>query len=259
MTSFPLIDLWKNRSLIMHFSWINIKLKHTGSYLGLIWAALEPLLMFLVLYMVFTTIRKQSGPDFAIYLISGLILYQLFRNGTMGGLNSLKQNSGILNSLNINKELFPTINAGTTFLTLFVNLGVLFALMPIFGFVPSWTLVFLPIILGLFLILVLGVCYILSVVYIYVRDIQPIWSIISYALLFASPIFWYLSEVDGILLSIQSINPIGQIIELAHNVVVFGTIPPLLDWVYTSLIIFGIFFFGYFMFHKLEKNIVEII
>jgi len=166
MTSFPLIDLWKNRSLIMHFSWINIKVKHTGSYLGLIWAALEPLLMFLVLYMVFTTIRKQSGPDFAIYLISGLILYQLFRSGTMGGLNSLKQNSGILNSLNINKELFPTINAGTTFLTLFVNLGVLFALMPIFGFVPSWTLVFLPIILGLFLILVLGVCYILSVVYI---------------------------------------------------------------------------------------------
>ena len=259
MTSYPLIDLWKNRSLILHFSWINIKLKTTGSFLGLIWAALEPLLMFLVLYVVFTTIRGKGGPEFAMYLISGLILYQLFRNGTMGGLNSLRQNSGILNSLNINKDIFPTINAGTTFLTLFVNLGVLFALMPIFGFVPSWTLVFLPIIIGLFLILVLGVCYLLSIVYVYVRDIQPIWSIVSYALLFVSPIFWYVSEVDGILLTIQSINPIGQVIELAHSVVVFGTIPPILDWVYTSSIIFGIFFAGYFIFHKLEKNIVEIL
>ncbi|MGI0056990.1 MAG: ABC transporter permease, partial [Nitrosarchaeum sp.] len=160
MTSFPLIDLWKNRSIILHFSWINLKLKFTGSYLGLIWAALEPLLMFVVLYVVFTSIRKQGGPEFAIYLISGLILYHLFKIGTSGGLNSLRQNSGILNSLDINKKLFPTINAGTTFLVLFVHLAVLFALMLIVGFVPSWTLVFLPIILGLFLVLVLGVCYI---------------------------------------------------------------------------------------------------
>ena len=259
MTSFPLIDLWKDRSLLLHFSWMNIKLRFVGSYLGLIWSALEPLLMFLVLYIVFSTIRKQSGSEFGIYLITGIILYQLFRNGTMGGLNSLKQNSGILNSLNIKKDIFPTINAGTTFLTLFVNLGVLFVLMPIVGFVPSWTLVFLPIILGIFLVLVLGVCYILSIVYVYVRDIQPIWAIISYALLFASPIFWYVSEVDGMLLTIQSINPIGQIIELTHKVVVFGTIPPIIDWVYASSMSFGIFFIGYAVFHKLEKNIVEIL
>jgi ABC-type polysaccharide/polyol phosphate export permease len=259
MASFPLIDLWKDRSLILHFSWINLKLRFTGSYLGLIWAALEPLLMFFVLYVVFTSIRKQGGAEFAIYLISGLILYQLFRNGTLGGLNSLRQNSGILNSLNINRKLFPTINAGTTFLILFANLVVLFALMPIVGFVPSWTLVFLPIILGLFLVLVLGVCYILSILYVYVRDIQPIWTVITYALLFASPIFWYVSEVDGILLSIQSINPVGQLIELTHKVVVFGTVPVIMDWVYTSAISFGIFFVGYAVFHKLEKNIVEII
>ena len=259
MTTLPLIDLWKNRSLLLHFSWINIKLRFVGSYLGLIWAALEPLLLFVVLYVVFSTIRKQSGPEFAIYLISGIILFHLFKSGTMGGLNSLKQNSGILNSLNIKKDIFPTINAGTTFLTLFLNVGVLFALMPVFGFVPSWTIVFLPIVLVLFLVLVLGVCYILSIAYIYVRDIQPVWVVISYALLFITPIFWYVSEVDGILLTIHSINPLGQVIELTHNVIVFGIIPPLLDWVYTTSIIFGIFFVSYFIFHKLEKNIVEII
>ena len=259
MSSFPLIDLWKNRSLILHFSWINLKLRFTGSYLGLIWTALEPLLMLLVLYVVFTSIRKQGGAEFAIYLMSGLILYQLFRNGTLGGLTSLRQNSGILNSLNIQRELFPTINTGTTFLTLFVHLGVLFALMAVIGFVPSWTLIFLPIILGLFLLLVLGVCYLLSIVYVHVRDIQPVWVIITYALLFASPIFWHVSEVDGILLSIQSINPVGQIIELTHKVIVFGTVPPLFDWMYTASFCLGIFFVGFYVFHKLEKNIVEII
>jgi len=207
MASFPFIDLWKNRKLLFHFSWINIKLKYTGSYLGLVWAALEPLLMFSVLYIVFSTIRKQSGPEFAIYLISGIVLYQLFRSGTMGGLNSLKQNSGILNSLNIKKEIFPTINAGETLITLFVNLIVVFSLMPIFGFVPSWTLVFLPIVLALFLVLVLGVCYILSIAYIYVRDIHPIWSIVSYALFVGKISFFMLSEFKIPLFCLRLFKP----------------------------------------------------
>ena len=131
--------------------------------------------------------------------------------------------------------------------------------MAIVGFVPSWTLIFLPIILGLFLVLVLGVCYLLSIVYVYVRDIQPVWIVITYALLFASPIFWYISEADEILLSIQNINQVGQIIELTHKAIVFGTVPPLFDWTYTTTFCFGIFLLGYVVFHKLEKNIVEII
>ncbi|MGI0056351.1 MAG: ABC transporter permease, partial [Nitrosarchaeum sp.] len=99
----------------------------------------------------------------------------------------------------------------------------------------------------------------LSIVYVYVRDIQPIWAVITYALLFASPIFWHVSEVDGILISIQSINPLGQLMELMHKVVVFGTVPSMLDWVYTTSISFGILFVGYAVFHRLEKNIAEII
>jgi len=253
----PLVNLWDKRSLILHFSLLNIKLRFKGTYLGFIWAALEPLFIFSILYIVITSIRLTRRDDFAIYLIVGVLLYQLFARGSSGGLTSLGVNSGILKSLNIRKEFFPTVTTGATCLFLFVEIGVLFALMPVFDFTPHWTIILLPIPLILFLILVQGVSYILSILYVFVRDVQHLWQVLVYALLFLSPIFWYTSDVDGILLEIHKINPIGQIIELSHNIVVFGEIPPLTDWLYTSSIILGIFFFGYALFQKYEQKAVE--
>lgn len=243
--------------MIFHFSWINLKLRFRGTRLGLFWAALEPLFMFSILYIVFSSIRSSPKEDFAMYLIVGIFLYHLFSRGTTGGLNSFVQNTGIIQSLKIKREIFPVIATGTTCLFLFVEIAVLFGLMPIFKFVPTWTLVFLPVLLALFLVLILGISYLLSILYIFVRDVQQIWTVLVYSLLFVSPIFWYITEVEGILLEIQKINVLGQIIEIAHKIIVFGVVPPLADWAYTSAIIFGILFFGYGLFRKYENKIAE--
>ncbi|MDH3824248.1 MAG: ABC transporter permease [Nitrosopumilus sp.] len=257
MIKFPLVELFDKRSLILHFSWMNIKLRFKGSYLGLIWTGLEPLLMFLILFVVFSSIREVPEENFGIYLITGVLFYHMFSRGTSTGLVSLKENSSILKSFKIKKELFPVIATVTTCILLFVEIGVLFSLMPVFEFTPGWNIVFLPVLLMLFLILVLGISYILSVLYVYVKDIQPFWTIFVYALLFVSPIFWYTSEVDGILLNIQQINPFGQLVEMAHKIIVFNENPSLLEWISTTIIIFGILFVGFIMFKKLESKIVE--
>jgi len=74
MISLPLVKLWNDRSLIFHFSKLEIKRRYKESYLGLIWSALEPLFMFIVLYTVITTIREPRGENFAIYLITGVMI-----------------------------------------------------------------------------------------------------------------------------------------------------------------------------------------
>jgi len=246
----------KSRSLIFHLAILNLKMRFKSTYLGFLWAALEPLLYFIILYVVFTSIRE-TGENFAIYLITGVMLFHIFARGTSGGLVSLTINVGIIKSVKIRKEIFPVIATGSTCLFLFVQIGVLFGLMPVFDFVPSWTIVFLPIVFGLFLVLVLGASYLLSTLYVYVKDIQPIWNVLVYALFFVSPVLWRLDEVDGILLEIQKINPIGQIIELAHKVVAYGEVPPLNEWLYAAAFVFGILFFGYAVFHRCQSKIVE--
>jgi len=256
LITLPLIQLWKLRSLIIHFAILNLKIRFKNTYLGFLWAALEPLLYFTVLYVVFTSIRSHQD-EFAIYLISGVMIFHIFARGTSGGLVSLITNVGTITSLNINKEFFPVVATAAIGLLAFVDIGVFFGLMPVFQFVPSWTLVFLPIILILLIFLILGLSYILSIVNVYVRDVQIMWGIFVHSLLFISPIFWYVDQVEGILIDIQKINPLGQLIELAHTVVIYGTIPSINEWLYTSTFIFAIFFFGYFVFHKYEDRITE--
>jgi len=254
---FPIVNILNKRSLIMHLAITNIKVRFRGTYLGLLWTALEPLATFVLLYVVFTSIRFGGGEHFPIYLISGIMLYHVFIRGTMGGLGSLLGNSGILKSFNINREAFPTASTLTMAILSVIEVGVLLGLMPVFQFTPTLTILLIPIPLILMLVLVQGMSYLLSVVNVFVRDIQTFWGIAVHALFFISPIFWYLDDAMDILHVFQSINPVGQLIELNHRIIVFGEIPPLSEWLYASVFVFGILFFGYAIFRKYEKRIIE--
>ena len=242
--------------MILHFAILNIKLRFRSTYLGLLWAAIEPLLTFIVLYMVFTSIRSRDE-NFAIYLISGVMLYHIFVRGTSGGMNSLLSNQGIIKSLNIDREFFPVVTTVAIGILALVDVAVFFGLMPIFQFLPTWTIILLPIPLLLVLFLVLGISYFLSIAAVFARDVQHLWPIITFTLLFLSPIFWSLDDVEGILLDIQKINPLGQIIEIVHTLVIDGQIPSLNDWLYTTIFVAAIFFVGFFVFHKYEDKVIE--
>jgi len=252
----PLANLWNNRTMVFHFAILNIKMRFQNTYLGFLWAALEPLLYFSVLYVVFTSIRE-TQENFAIYLITGIMLFHIFARGTSGGLVSLTSSGGIIKSVNVNREFFPVVATIAIGLLAFVDVGVFFSLMPIFQFVPSWTIILLPIPLILLLILILGLSYFLSIINVFVRDVQPLWTILVYSLLFLSPIFWRVKDVEGILLQIHNINPLGQLIDITHRLVISGQIPQLNEWAYTTSFVFAIFFIGYFVFRKFENRIVE--
>jgi len=236
---------------------MNIKIRFKGTYLGFTWTALEPTLTFIILYVVFTSIRITERENFGIYLLTGIFLYHIFVRGTLAGLTSLRGNRPILESINIKREFFPVVAASATCLLIFVEVAVFFALMPFFGFIPPWTVVFLPLVLGLLLLLILGCSYVLSIIHVYFPDIHPFWGIVTHALFFVSPIFWYLKDVNGILLEFQKINPIGQLIEIAHSLVLDGKIPSASEWAYSAIFIIVLFFVGYAIFQKFEGKVVE--
>lgn len=256
MVFLPIVNLLKTRTSVLYFAILNIKLRYKNTYLGFLWTAIEPLLYFTVLYVVFTSIREREE-FFAIYLITGIMLFHIFAKGTSGGLSSLTTNAGIIKSINVNKEFFPVVATIAIGILAFVDVGVFFGLMPIFQFVPSWTIILLPIPLILLGILILGLSYFLSVINVFVKDVQPLWSIFVHALLFLSPIFWRLENVEGFLLQIQAINPLGQLIEIAHKLVINGQVPSFNEWIYTTTYVIVILFLGYFVFQKFQNKIVE--
>ena len=236
---------------------MNIKIKFKGTYLGFLWTALEPMLTFILLYVVFTSLRIRLRDDFAIYLLIGVILYHIFTRGTLSGLTSIQGHRGILKSVNFSNEFFPVSSTLTIVFQTFIEVGVFFALMPFFQFVPPWTIVFLPLVILLMIALIQGLSYFLSIVYVYVKDFQPLWSVLVHAVFFVTPIFWYVEDAGGILLDLHRINPVGQIVELGHKIVIFEQIPLLSEWLYATLLVTIIFFAGWIFFKRFEKNVVE--
>jgi ABC-type polysaccharide/polyol phosphate export permease len=243
-------------NLIFYFSISNIKLRFKNTYFGMLWSALEPLLYFIVLYIVFINIRDRES-DFAIYLLTGIMIFHIFSRGTSGGLASITSNGGIIKSIRIKREFFPIVSTTTAAILSIFSVGVFFGLMPIFQFIPTSTVFLLPIVFVLLLVLILGASFLLSVLVVFVKDIKIIWPIFVHSLLFLSPIFWQVENAKGILLDILKVNPIGQLIELGHKLVIDGVIPPLNDWLYTSAWVFGILFVGYLIFNRLQERIVE--
>jgi len=189
--------------------------------------------------------------------LTGVIIYHIFTRGTLAGLTSLTGNRGILQSLSIEREFFPVVSTMATCLLIFVEVATFLFLLPFFGFIPTWTIVFLPIVLGLLVLLILGFSYFLSILHVYFKDIQPFWGIVIHALFFMTPIIWYLEDADQILLDLHKINPIGQLVELAHRIVVFGEVPLLEEWLYAGMFAFGFFIVGHLIFQKLEERVVE--
>lgn len=257
MISVPILNLLNNKALLFEFAILNIKIRFKGTYLGFLWTAIEPLLIFILLYVVFTGIRTESKENFAIYLLSGIVLYHIFSRGTLSGMTSLRMNAGIIKSINLKREFFPTASTLSSALLAVVEIGVLLSLMPVFKFVPTFTILLIPLPLILLLIFILGLSYLLAIINIFFKDIQTIWAVIVQTLLFISPVFWYLSEVDGLLLGIQYLNPVGQIIEFNHQLVVLGKIPAITDWLYTTSFVFATLIIGFGVFKKLESKISE--
>jgi len=102
-----------------------------------------------------------------------------------------------------------------------------------------------------------GVSLILSVLNVRYRDIQYIWSVVTYAGFFAVPIFYSFDIVPDRIRELLMLNPMAQIIDMSHDIVLYNKIPELFDIGYTIAITLVVFVIGLFVFKFLESKIVE--
>jgi len=123
-------------------------------------------------------------------------------------------------------------------------------------FIPPFSIIFLPIVFIILFVITLGISLPLSVMNVYYRDVQFIWGVILQAGFFLTPIFYKLDMLPSTIKKILIINPIANLIDVAHNITLYG-IEPGIDIVYTFGIICIIFITGYIIFRKLERRVVE--
>lgn len=250
-------EIWKRRSLIMEFSTTELKIKYKNSVVGFFWSFLEPLLLLGVLYLAFTTILKNSISNYPLYLLLGLILWNMYSRGTTMGLVSLIGKAGLISKTNFPREIPVISSTLTSFFMMCFEFTAFSIFVIIFHFMPPLTVLMLPIVLVLLFVYCLGISFALSVLSIKFRDLQSIWAVILQATFFISPIFLTLDIYPREIIPIISLNPLVMMINMAHDVTLYGKFPTyenLFQTIGASFVILGV---GYGIFRLFNKRIIE--
>lgn len=208
-------------------------LRYQGSFLGIAWSVLKPLMLFCVMYVVFVRfLRFSDGTDtFPLVLLLGISLWNFFTEATTLGLCSMTTRGDLLRKINFPKYIIvisATINA---LICLAINLGVVVVACILSGVQFTANVLWLPLNLIQLYLLALAVALLLSTLNVYFRDAQHIWEVFLQGLFYATPIIYPLSMVGDKLASVAPgvgllveklmlLNPAAQVIQdIRHNLI----------------------------------------
>ncbi len=230
------------------------KLRNEGSYLGIFWYLLNPLLMFVLLLLIFSTRLGQEIPYYPLYLLLGIIMYNFFHQITTFSIKSIDENRDIMKSINFSRESLVASNVLRTLFSHIFEIIIFIIIALFFGLSFKGFIFYIPILL-FFSIFLYGFSLILTSLYVYFIDIENIWLFVSKLVFFATPIFYELGE--GKLFILNLFNPLYYFITLARDFVIYNKMPEL--WIFAGALLFSLAFFvvGSFIFAKLKKKFAE--
>jgi len=198
------------------------RVTYLGTVLGYLWSLLRPLLLFGVLLFVFTQIIKlgKHVQDYPVLLLIDVMLFNFFQEATQSALTSVVQEEGVVRKTQFPRLAIPlaSVLAGT--FNLGVSLVAVFVFILGFGVGPYWTWLLLPALLAPLLTFTCAVAAILSALYVRFRDMAVIWSVLSQALFYATPVLYTVDIVPQQFRWVILLNPLTPIfIQVRHWII----------------------------------------
>jgi lipopolysaccharide transport system permease protein len=254
---------WKElvayRELLWFLVWRDILLRYKQTVLGGAWAILQPLIMMLTFSFIFGRIANlpSDGFPYPVFVFAGLIPWTLFSQGFAQSALSLVSNNQLLTKVYFPRVIVPTAAAAVFLVDVIISLGVYAVILAYYHILPSWTIVFFPLLVILTLFATLSFGLTLSALTVFYRDFRHIVPFMTQILMFVSPVFYSTSMIKRPMYRwIMSLNPMFGIIS-AYRSAILG-----LDWDFTclaisSVVAVGGFFFGMFYFRRTERRLSD--
>jgi ABC-2 type transport system permease protein len=175
----------------------DFKLRYFGSALGYLWSLMQPLLLFGVLYTVFSLGLKIGGGEKfqPVSLLSGIVMFTFIAEATSGAVRSIVVREPLVRKIEFPRIAVPLATVLTALFNFLLNLIPVFVFLIAAGGRPLWTWLELPVIVLLLTVWLAGIALFVSAVFVRYRDIEPIWTVVVQMLFYATPIFYPLSQI----------------------------------------------------------------
>jgi ABC-2 type transport system permease protein len=240
----------------------DLKVRYAGSALGYVWTVLDPLLMTLVYFVVFTQIfHRTAGPEFkpyVLYLVTGQLPWFWFSGAVLATTKALRSESQMVRSSNVPRELWVlrvVMSKGMEYLFGLPILAI-FALAYLTG--PNKYLVLLPLSWLLEITLLTGIGMILAPLTVLVKDVNRIVPVVLRIFFYMSPVLYSVSRLPENLQFVYQFNPTTGFLELSHAAFFPAAVDGHWDFIWHSALwAVGVLAIGIFVFARLERAVLK--
>ena len=250
-------EIYEYRQLLKSNISKEVRGKYKGSFLGVLWSFVNPLLMTLVYAIVFPFLLKSSQPHYTTFIVIAIIPWTWFTYTIMSGTNTFLVNAGIIKKVYFPREILPIsiVTSGLiNYLISCIIIGI-FLLFSGIGF--SVYILYLPLIVLIQYMLQLGIIFITSSIDVYIRDAEYIINFIVQMVFYATPVLYSIDMFPEKFRWILRLNPLATIIESYRNIFYYKTNPDFKMLGITFIVSFIILIVGYAIFEKLKKAFAE--
>jgi ABC-2 type transport system permease protein len=270
-----LSDDWKRFwHLTYNIAVMQWKVRFFGSALGYAWQLVRPLLLFAVLYVFFTVVAgvgKGEGPSADFYgtqLLGSIVLFTFFSEATIGAVRSVVDSENFVRKIQFPRLVIPLSVVLLAMFNLSLNLVVVTLFGLIEGVRPMWTWFELPLIIGMLAFLATGVAMLLSALFVYFRDIQPIWEVLNQIIFYASPVIIPISTVEAKLspplVHLYMLNPLAVVFQQFRHAFVTNATPSAAAVLGSKAallaplaIVVAVFALGFYVFNRTAPHVAE--
>lgn len=253
-------EIYNYRELLKTNVKKDIRGKYKGSFLGIMWSFLNPLLQVVVYAIVFPYLMRGAGIDnYIVYLVTGIIPWNYFSVVIATGTTTIKNNEGIIKKVYFPREILLISPVLSGLINFFISCIIVILFCIVFNAGVSVHLIMVPFIAVIQAILSLGIILITSSINVYVQDLEYIVSFILNMLFYGTPIVYSLSQFSsaGLLAILIKLNPMTTIIDAYRDAFLYHVWPDF--GVLGLILIFSlvVLVIGYLVFKKLEKGFAE--
>jgi ABC-2 type transport system permease protein len=217
------VDLPRFFNLTRTLALTEFKLRFFGSALGYLWQLMRPLLLFGVLYVVFTNVLKfqSSAKFYPVALLAGIVMFVFLSESTGGAVTSLVDRENLVRKVQFPRLVVPLSVVLTGLMNLALNLVVVLIFLLISGGTVHWGWLEIPFLAAALALFAASLSTLLSALYVRYRDVKPVWEVVLQMLFYGTPIFYTLDVIpDETLRKIMLLNPLAVILQQFRHAVI---------------------------------------
>ena len=250
-------DLYKYREFLKTNVNKDIRGKYKGSFLGVLWSFINPLLSVLVYAIVFSQIMRFDIDNYVIYLITGVLPWTFFTSSINMGMTSILYNASIIKKVYFPRSILPISSVSSCLVNFLISCLVILVFVLFSGIGITIHLLWLPLIALVQYFLCLGIVFFLSAVEIFVRDLEHIINFVLSMAFYVTPILYKAEQVPKNLRFILKLNPMAYIIDAYRDIFYYGVMPDISSLLLVFLVSIIVMMLGYKVFERLQRGFAE--